>query len=688
MTNLDQSQLDFCQSDAQNIRLLAPAGCGKTSSLLYRCRELAERAEQKPRFLIVTFTKAATAELKDRLINDPDFKSVRDISTITTLNAYGYRRIRESDQVRSPQLITSSSTKYFAMMNQLRPVWLTNQYIRPVIETRRDGAKRLMEVMDNIKSLGFDHTRDFNRDLYEKRMMDLLEQGLLWRIRQQFEILTEIGVLDSPKIDDPDFYIRFYTFWLDATHSLLEQAVFTFEDQKYWTYIDMKSPGIDGKSKRPISGAARYHHVIVDEFQDINPLDLALIKTIADRNQATLTIVGDDDQAIFEWRGATPEYILHPDQYFGKQFKDYILEVNYRSPKNIVDLSQRLISNNENRVHKKVHATEGASTAKIEIKTTSDIHERLKFVTDIVKNTEPGKVAVIGRLRRQLIPHQIYFVSGSDSVPFKTATDLDILSSQAFDDFIKLLEIWDRAHDRRRPTQVIEDVIEICNFLKKYPLSKRDKSNLQVHLQSFKPRKTSEAVLKIREYDGTKLSGKTHEQMYEEASEFVNAEELPQAIICINDNFDGLSFDPERAEEEIFYTAPPLEQLAQIAESEGFDIDDLIERVDTAKAQIEEYRNFEDNSDSGDKLGMMQRPLHLMTATRSKGKEFDTVVILDAVDEFWPYKRTGDQRELESERRLFYVAFTRARKRVVFLTEEDFPLSPFVKELGLEEDTE
>ena len=87
MTNLDQSQLDFCQSDAQNIRLLAPAGCGKTSSLLYRCRELAERAEQKPRFLIVTFTKAATAELKDRLINDPDFESVRDTSTITTLNA-------------------------------------------------------------------------------------------------------------------------------------------------------------------------------------------------------------------------------------------------------------------------------------------------------------------------------------------------------------------------------------------------------------------------------------------------------------------------------------------------------------------------------------------------------------------------------------------------------------------------
>ncbi len=56
---------------------------------------------------------------------------------------------------------------------------------------------------------------------------------------------------------------------------------------------------------------------MVDEFQDINPLDIALIKGIAQRHRATLTIVGDDDQAIFEWRGATPEYILHPEQYLG-----------------------------------------------------------------------------------------------------------------------------------------------------------------------------------------------------------------------------------------------------------------------------------------------------------------------------------------------------------------------------------
>ena len=66
-------------------------------------------------------------------------------------------------------------------------------------------------------------------------------------------------------------------------------------------YLDLKSPGLDGRRKPAITGAARYNHILVDEFQDINPLDLELIKAVALRNRSTLTIVGDDDQAIFEW---------------------------------------------------------------------------------------------------------------------------------------------------------------------------------------------------------------------------------------------------------------------------------------------------------------------------------------------------------------------------------------------------
>lgn len=686
MTNLDQSQLDFCQSDAQNIRLLAPAGCGKTISLLYRCRELAERSDSRQRFLIVTFTRAAAAELKDRLIRETQFESIRDIVHVTTLNAYGYRRIR--DQVGTHELLDTSTKKRKAMLTQLKPIWENNQYVKPVVTESRNNAVHVMEAMDGMKSMGFDHTRDTSYELFVERVENLAYQRLYSGLYEQALVLTDIGLLESPD-DYFDFYTRFFKFWLEATPKLLEESTFTFEDQKYWTYLRLTHRSPDQKAQRPVTGAARYHHVMVDEFQDINPLDLSLVKALADRNQATLTIVGDDDQAIFEWRGATPEYILNPSQYFDVSFRGYTLGVNYRSPKNIVDLSQRLISNNENRVHKKVRAAEDASIASIELKQTHDIHEHLKLVTEIVRSTEPGKVAVISRLRRQLIPYEIHFAS--DGAPFRIAKDLNILSSRAFNNLVKLLEIRADANEQRRRNKAIDDAVEICNFIKRYRLSiSKDRPNLEAYLRKARPCTTAEAISMIKDYDGAPLKGSewVHLDMYESASEFVNAGKLSDAIRVIEESFKGLRFDYEKAEEDVYYTAPPLEQLAQIVESEDLDVDDLIERIETSKKQIEEYRSFEQNSDTGDQGGMLQRPLHLMTAPRSKGKEFDTVIILDAVEGIWPHHRVASQREMEAERRLFYVAFTRARKRVVFLTEEDATLSPFVKELGLEDATE
>ena len=101
------------------------------------------------------------------------------------------------------------------------------------------------------------------------------------------------------------------------------------EDQKYFAYQDERKNIEQG---RLLSGAASYDHIFVDEFQDINPLDLALVRAIVERSRATLTIAGDDDQAIFEWRGATPEYILDPGQYFGSDFDTCTLRCELSFP--------------------------------------------------------------------------------------------------------------------------------------------------------------------------------------------------------------------------------------------------------------------------------------------------------------------------------------------------------------------
>ena len=686
MSNLDSSQLEFCRSTAKNIRLLAPAGCGKTSSLLYRCSELVRKARTKPRFLIVTFTVAAANELQERLRNDTEFASVQGQANITTLNAYGWQRIRS--QVSSPQLLSDNTKRYFAMRNQLRPAWVDNPQISSIVTKRGgNGARILMTVMDNLKSMGFDHTQDTNLSLFNNRLTALESQGLSWRIEEQFDLLTDIGVLEAGKSESAStnkrqFYDRFFKFWMKATDSLLDQSTFTFEDQKYWTYLDLKSPGLDGKRKPYFQGIVRYDHILVDEFQDINPLDMELIKVLAERNRATITIVGDDDQAIFEWRGATPEYILHPEQYFGVDFQDYQLAVNYRSPKNIVECSQRLISKNENRVAKKVSASESAEIADITIEPTGDINEQLERVTEIVRSTEPGKVAVIGRFRSQLIPFQIYFAH--EGAPFKTAADLDVFSSKAFDDLVNILENWSGSQERRSSVRAVEGAIGICNLIKRFPFSKKDNDNLGRYLRKENPRSTAQAISDIENYDGEGLSGRSHKELHEIASAFVESGEVSEAIRVVDEKFAGLRFDREKAEDDVFFTAPPLEQLAQISELNDLGADDLINRIETAQNQIRDYQAFDDSSDSEETGENWERPLHLMTATRAKGKEFDTIVLLDTVEGVWPHNKATDQRELEAERRLFYVAFTRARKKVIMLTgKEAGPISRFVEELGV-----
>ena len=109
----------------------------------------------------------------------------------------------------------------------------------------------------------------------------------------------------------------------------------------------------------------------------------------------------------------------------------------------------------------------------------------------------------------------------------------------------------------------------------------------------------------------------------------------------------------------------------------------MIDRIENAKMQLEEYRDLEDVTHEGRTPRVWERPLHLMTAHRAKGKEFDTVVLLDTVAGIWPDSRADNERKLEAERRLFYVVFTRAQKRVIMLTEPRAPISPFVGELGL-----
>ncbi|KKZ12137.1 MAG: hypothetical protein TH68_07860 [Candidatus Synechococcus spongiarum 142] len=120
-TQLSESQTAFCEASIGNIRLLAPAGYGKTLSILHRCLYLARHSERgRPQFLIVTFTRAARDELQSRLNEDDQFGTLRDTIDIATLNSWGFRRIKTA--AFSPKLITTKKDYHFTVLNQLQPI--------------------------------------------------------------------------------------------------------------------------------------------------------------------------------------------------------------------------------------------------------------------------------------------------------------------------------------------------------------------------------------------------------------------------------------------------------------------------------------------------------------------------------------------------------------------------------------
>ena len=202
MQELDLSQRKFCEAPSgNNIRLLAPAGCGKTLCLLFRCKQLAERSlhSSRPRFLIVTFTRAAAGELRYRVNSDGRFSAIRDLVEISTLNAWGLRRVKSVTVVK-PKPIVSKYEKYLTMSNQLQPIWIKYKFIKKAMTEKRNKSVApciLMDVIDAFKSLGFNHVQHSNLGRFSQHLEKLQELDLTWNLEAQFEELAKLGVLDT-----------------------------------------------------------------------------------------------------------------------------------------------------------------------------------------------------------------------------------------------------------------------------------------------------------------------------------------------------------------------------------------------------------------------------------------------------------------------------------------------------------
>ena len=629
MLSRNSKQDEFCFSKDKHIRLLAPAGCGKSISILWRCLEL-NRLNPSDKFLIFTFTRAAREEL-ERKLNEGEFLAVKNQIKITTLNSYGKKHLQG---VKKGLKLVSSDERHWKVLQNLQPVWRKYKFLDELLSSKFKFkiAQIVMDLIDSLKTYGFRHDFHSSKALFLDHLAFIKTncaqtEEIIFK-KERLRSFDEHGAFDSAD----RFYENFYKFWCEAVPLLFEQSIVTFEDQKYWALIDIhgKIKTASHQSKKNLT------HIFVDEFQDINPLDLSFIKLTVCHLDATLSIVGDEDQAIYEWRGASPRFIINPEKFFSMPFKTIVLDRNYRSPSNIVRFANNLISHNEFRTPKNIVPNSNL-TANVEVKTVSDINgtidDVMSRIENIQKNNPKSTIAIIGRKRSQIIPHQITF--SSKGKRFDADEDINIYISGAFETLCHLIGLHQKIRANLKTAssfEVIRDLEYLIDYIYKFPLNKTEKSKLNKLLSTGFQHKSGylEGASILKDRGDFLIAKKTSINLYTIIMDFILADDVSSLLNVISNSFDGLKKDYEKSQDDFFYSDPPFAFMTDFSLKYGSDFERFLRDIEKAKFNL---RNWDEESeDSRTEFP----PIHLMTALRTKGREFDHVFVLDCNEGVWP----------------------------------------------------
>ena len=559
--------------------------------------------------LVVTFTKAAAISMQKRfstLMNGGKGQLV----TFGTFHSVFYKILRKSRRYEATEILSERQK---------------TDYIREIIGRYGISSNDISELSQNIiNDIGNIKGNMLNAQEYEPsccKKEDFIKVYNAYNLE-----LKKDGKMDFDDI------LRECYLLLCENHTILEQ----------WREL--------------------YKYILIDEFQDINRIQMNIIELLASPLN-NIFVVGDDDQSIYGFRGARPEIMI--------EFKDYypeaeliVLDVNYRSTQSIINVAGRVIENNKTRLDKCAHANNDKDFQP-DIRKFRNQVEELKFVVSKIKKYENqgislSEMAILVRNNSQiqeissfLKNRKIEAESGKHrSNIYNGMIAKDILSyvrgALKFDgtyfneDLIYVLNKPQRYISRQVVLSVNMNISAVRRIY-----SKNNIDSFLFHIEMIRKLPPQAALSYIRKGAG-----------YEEY--------LRLYAIENNIPMSGL--------------LKQLEQLVQ--ECSKFNtLEQWINSIDSA--QNSEGQNFGKKS-SGE--GGTNNRINIMTMHGSKGLEFKTVFIVDANQGIIPTSKALRERDFEEERRLFYVAITRAIDYLnVYAVEErlgcPIEVSMFVEEM-------
>ena len=366
----DPHQRRVIECRSRTIRMVAPAGSGKTQTIVERV--LGRIAEGVPaeRVLVLTFDRAARRSLVERLASRSRERGIdASACTVSTLNAFGAALLRRHAP-REPRAVAEERLADRLLAKACGEIGAGEELASqgPIV---RELFALLKNALHDPRS---DGQKAFAR--------------FLARDPVAADRLAELSA-DVPRAD-PDTIAALYA----ATEREMHRAgVIDFDDQKLRALAVL-----DGKEVRAHVERS-WSEVVVDEFQDINRLDFELVRRLA--GCADLVVTGDDDQAIYGFRGCSAEFIVGLERHLGRQVESHELSINYRNPPNLLAHAVRLVGHNRGRIPKSPVAARTdaaqvvvAPTGGFEGEALGLAHRACKAIR---RGRRPGEIAVLCR---------------------------------------------------------------------------------------------------------------------------------------------------------------------------------------------------------------------------------------------------------------------------------------------------
>lgn len=606
LAGLNPEQREAAETVEGPVLILAGAGSGKTRTVTYRIAHMLVNLRiPGKQILAVSFTNKAAAEMKERVSHLVESRMRKGV-TLSTFHSLGIRILRED----------------------IHHLGYNNLF---TIYDQADQMSIVREALKNYRS-----NKQYDRGIVMSKISLLKNNGISNEEFPRSKFYDPENNYDGAT----EYVYNYYQDKLQFCNAL------DFDDILFLVVkLFLRHPEVAKKYSE------RYKYIMVDEYQDTNTLQFAFIQALTSTHN-NICVVGDDDQAIYGFRGADISNILN----FEKQYKNtkvIKLEENYRSTFPILDLANRVIKENVNRKDKTMRTAQMEGPQPLLWACGDSDHEAAIVVEEIIKLQSHGamlsEIAILYRSNTQVPPFEDQLRIGQ--VPYTIIGGQKFYEKKEIKDLIAFLTLIQNSRDELALRRVLN-------------VPHRGVGNVTLNKNLEKSATQKRPLFQIINEEEDHEGIKNFVGIIRKFQRVFNEKPLVHAITDLIEDLGYYDFIEKSYDQ------------AKLSERKKNDVKNFLLAADRFQDRYGEeatLKNFverllladsQDNQAPGD--GFKKNEVTLMTLHGSKGLEFDNVFFVGMEEELLPHKKTiVDNSDINEERRLCYVGITRARKKLV-----------------------